>query len=194
MMNDYTFFENELKWFEQLLHWRSKKGKWETLSFQEILSSEKQGAYLELPNPADYPTSLWAKFVEEHQFSVNDRLLLTLVLIPYLKPASLGRYLGVKSDDKDALSMMSLVQGGAFLGKLPTGYSYLFLVAGKNFRVRVEEMRRIAANQSPLLKMELIKIGGSHEVEPALSGPLKVEKRFALSMVTNTPEDQLIYT
>ena len=127
--------------------------------------------------------STYAQFVYQNELSFENRLLLILSLAVHISPIFLDRHVVGKNDEfeiKKALPSYSKnlnelggVTSENFRGFIPTGLTWLFLLAGHNLQKRMEVLTGLNANHF-LIKERIIMFNATHPHEPVLSGAIGI--------------------
>lgn len=132
--------------------------------------------------------STYAQFITQNNLTVEDRLLFILGLCTSIKPTFLEKkFNSMHSSTSHGTS--SLAYGGLtgknFRGFIPTGETFLFLVAGNQTEKRLEAIRLL--KDSPLILSSVITFGESFPGEPLLSGPIIVNDIILHAILMDAP-------
>lgn len=132
-----------------------------------------------LPPDLSAKRSNYALFVQYYQLRFEQRFLLILTLAPHLAPELLDQLLrNRKSPQGRGLCETGGTQGSQFRGFLPTGLTYLFLLAGYQQEKRLQLMDALYAPDHILLRQDMISIAPVLPGEPVFSGILSIDERF----------------
>ncbi|MCP3669624.1 MAG: ATP-binding protein [Gammaproteobacteria bacterium] len=154
--------ESELLWFNAIVQQRIKENQDST--------TEK-----EIPEPPDLDSevSIFANFVKHYQMSTEERLVVLLALLPYIRPQCLDVFFTIDAKLNRGNTEFGGLQGKMHGGFLPTGETAMFLIAGNNFFSRFEFQQMFERDhyfaRHNLVKLEVAPVG-----EPALSGALTI--------------------
>ncbi len=119
------------------------------------------------PPTLDTSNSPYARFVERYQLEVEDRALLALAIANQIRPDYL---LGLIERSR-LYPDLGGVAGRGFKGFIPTGETYLFLMAGRNTFLRGLLMEHLL-ERSTLVKEGLVGFVNALPSEPFFSGVL----------------------
>lgn len=119
------------------------------------------------PPVLDLENSPYAHFIEEYQLGMQDRALLILTLVNQVRPDFLLPLIQRSKNYPD----LGGTSGQNFKGFLPTGETYLFLMAGRDTYKR-QEMIEFLAKDSVLMKEGWVSLLNALPGEPFLSGVL----------------------
>jgi len=127
--------------------------------------------------------STYAQFVYQNELSFENRLLLILSLAAHISPSFLDHHIAGKSEEFEIKKVLPLYSkclnelGGItsenFRGFIPTGLTWLFLLAGQNLQKRMEVLRGINENHL-FIKERIIMFNPTHPHEPVLSGAIGI--------------------
>jgi AAA+ superfamily predicted ATPase len=146
--------------------------------FSEVLAVRMQ-LFLNEPcpynSPLDFPAPVhtdmddpFSRFMINHDFHAQDRLLLVLSLVPLLKPQLLDPLLVNNPATGKIYSAFGIVPGTRYGGLLPTLETYCFLVGSASPRYRIAFLRHIHAKQS-LFRKNYLTLDTPAQGDPPLS-------------------------
>lgn len=138
-------------------------------------------------NPPDLQKegSTYAQFIYQNELSFENRLLLILSLAIHINPDFLDRHVASKSDEfEDKLPVYSKSLNGLggitsenFRGFIPTGLTWLFLLAGYKLQKRMEILTIINENHI-FIKEKIITFAPTQPHEPVLSGAISINPEW----------------
>lgn len=111
--------------------------------------------------------SPYAQFIHQYQLGFEDRVLLILSLVNQIRPDFLLRLIPKAKDYPD----LGGATGQNFKGFLPTGDTYIFLMAGRDTFKR-EEIVKFFVQKSILVQEGFVSMVGASPGEPVFSGIL----------------------
>ena len=133
---------------------------WENFYNEQDLSKVK-------PPELTLENSPYAQFIQQYQLGFEDRFLLILSLVNQVKPDFLLRLIPKAKDFPD----LGGATGQNFKGFLPTGDTYIFLMAGRDIFKR-QEILEFFVQKSVLVQEGFVSMVGALPGEPPLSGIL----------------------
>jgi len=154
--------EKELLWFTDVIK-------------QRMLQKDSSIDVPGLPQPPelDASVSIYANFTHHYQMTAEERLVVLLALLPYIRPQLLDVFFSIDEKLNRGRTEVGGIQGKMHGGFLPTGETALFLIAGNDFFARFECQRLFERDHyfasHNLLKLEVAPAG-----EPPLSGALTI--------------------
>lgn len=126
-----------------------------------------------LPDPPSLGESPYAAFVREHALDARERLVLTLALVPHVKPQLID-VLWMKNAAIDrGFSEFGGVQGVAHGGFIPTGETAAFLVARDDLAARFA-LLRVFDDDNVFARLGVLRLASATSGEPTLSGALTI--------------------
>lgn len=154
--------ETELQWFNTIVQQRVKENQDST--------TEK-----EIPDPPDLDSedSIYANFVNHYQMSTEERLVVLLALLPYIRPQCLDVFFTIDEKLNRGNTKFGGLQGKMHGGFLPTGETAMFLIAGNNFFSRFE-FQQLFERDHYFARHNLVKLEIAPAGEPPLSGALTI--------------------
>lgn len=151
--------ENELRWFAEVLESR----------FQSYFEQKERPDIL--PPSFEFEDARYAKFVKDHDLTLDERLLLMLALAPHIQPHLLDIFF-----TKNVTFDRGFTEFGGYLGKfhggfLPTGETAAFLIAAGDIQKRMDVINLLSSNHL-FLREGIISKGNVTADEPSLSSPI----------------------
>ncbi|EAY25214.1 hypothetical protein [Microscilla marina] len=134
------------------------------------------------PPPLDTQASPYAQFIEQHQLGVEDRALLALTIANQIRPDYLLPLIERARLHPD----LGGASGRGFKGFIPTGETYLFLMAGRNTFLRGHLMEHLL-ERSTLVKEGLIGVVNALPGEPFFSGILAFHPEQIPALLSPNP-------
>ena len=172
--------EAELEWFAELLDKR--------LKFYFDVNDDDQSTG-EFPSAPDlsvergYIKTDYSRLVLSLDLGMEERLLLMLALIPFIRPQLLDVLWSKNNATERGFTEFGGISGRSHGGFLPTVETALFILSGDEMEQRLYIMR-LLHNNSRLLKQGIVQVGAVQNNEPWSSGQLKISREFV---------DQLVY-
>ncbi len=154
--------DKELQWFSDIVKQRIEKNQ---------LSIDEQ----EMPDPPelDPDNSIYANFIIHYQMSTEERLVVMLALLPYIRPQLLDAFFKIDEKLNRGNTEFGGLQGKMHGGFLPTGETAMFLIAGNDFFSRFE-YQRFFEREHYFSRHNLVKLEVAPAGEPPLSGALTI--------------------
>lgn len=125
-----TFIEKELQWLTDVIVARMK------IYFNQ--ECQVSDIHQILPAPINDPDSPYAHFLETHNMNFEDRILLMLAWIPYLKPQLFDCFQVKNSDTGLRFSEFGCIENDKDGSIQPTLATALFILAGDDINSRIE--------------------------------------------------------
>ncbi len=164
MASNALTLETELAWFSAVAKMRIDQ------KFERELPQNE--AMLQPPEH-DPEASIYANFIQHYGMSPEERLIVLLALIPYIRPQLLDLFFQTDEQLNRGCTALGGIQGKMHGGFLPTGETALFLLAGDDLQARFEYQQMFESGhyfaRHNLLKLEMAPVG-----EPPLSAPLVI--------------------
>ena len=126
--------------------------------------------YSLLPVLSNSVSSAYGRFVVEHNLAGEDRLLIALAISPYISNSVLN--LLVSENNRSCLAQYA--KTGLLM---PTGETFLQLVAGNNPEIRIESSR-IFDTSHVFYKKGVIDLGSVDEGVPGTQGVIKIAAAY----------------
>ena len=130
--------QKEINWFESVVDTRL------TLYFRN--KSEFESIYSHTPPEIVKDSSAYAKFIKDYNLTFEDRLVLILAFIPYIKPQSLGVFLIKNQNLNSEFSGFGGYKNPDKAGFLPTLETACFLLAGSDLNERLKFIKTLDKN------------------------------------------------
>ena len=142
------------------------------------------GAIIKLqPAPFTGQKSIFQEFLESFKFSVAERLILLLGILPSISPYLIENLLKKHGIENGEIAELGGVKGSAHGGILPTGETALFILAGNNLQKRMEYTLLFSTAHKFYVK-NILKLEEVSSIEPNTSGVITVSKDV-LHMITD---------
>lgn len=170
--------KRELDWLYDLVKFRISKID------RDIYVSKKYESLWDITPPAP-DDSAFGEFISGRDLSIEDRVLLVLPLAAHLAPGlltSLTWNMRIGKPYTDAGG----VTGHYYRGFIPTGSTYLFVMAGDDLRYRMQLLDKLDEDH-PLLAEEIISFAPSYPAEPVLSAPIILNPEY-LRLFISSPD------
>ncbi len=175
--------EAELAWFTAVLDARLKS-----------YFDQKQPAsflFSSLPPPMlsdklQITDSSYAQFISNLSLSNEERLLLILTLIPYIRPQLLDVLWSNNSTTSRGFTEFGGITGTSHGGFLPTVETALFILTGDNLEQRLTLMQ-LLHHKSRLINQGIIRTTTVQNNEPWPSGQLQISREFIDQLVYGSP-------
>lgn len=133
--------------------------------FKQAETIEVSGAaYLE-------DNSAFARFLQTHQPSFEEYIVLLLSLVPHIQPQFFNQIMAEFLPEGGDLPEFGGVRGANHRGILPTGETAQFVLAGDDLAKRLE-IQTLLSPSHWFLQQHILKLEGVREGEPAMSGRL----------------------
>ena len=166
--------ERELFWLAKVIDIRFK------LHFK--LECDHNSIYdIEVPQLKD-DGSVYARVLRHFQMNYQERLILTLSLVPHIRPQLLDIFF-TKNEAYDRIyTEFGGLKGKYHSGFLPTGETASFILAGNDLSERIK-MVEIFRPEHFFAKQNVLKLDLHHGNEPLLSSGIEISEEY-LSMLT----------
>jgi hypothetical protein len=155
--------ERELAWFDRVLQARIALHFGQPSEFKAVTDIA--------PPSLDGDDSPYAQLVREHGFGFAERAVLTLALLPHLRPALLDTLFVRNKNFDRGFTEFGGWKGRAHGGFLPTCETAAFVLAGEAMAPRLQAMRLFDEGHV-LLRKGLLRVEHDAPGEPFLSAPL----------------------
>lgn len=164
--------EREIDWFTKVLDLRTAG------HFSPPESQTNCADILSLPPPdLTDDNSEYGKLVREFNMGFDERLLLTLCLMPHLRPQALDLFLATNPGLGRPYSEFGGWRGKTHAGFLPTAETAVFLLAGQDLARRFE-VRLLFDEQHYFIKNGIIKLEHQAVGEPFLNACLSISQEY----------------
>jgi len=171
--------ERELNWFAEVLDARLR------LYFKPDQESEATLASIFdiLPPNLSDSNSYYAQFIQQHEFSSDERLTILLALIPHIRPQLLDVLWNKNEAIDRGFTEFGGLQGTTHGGFIPTGETVAFLLAGDNLSIRFKLMRLFEGDH-PFARYNILYLAPVASGEPLLSGALTFSREYLYRLTT----------
>ncbi len=133
-----------------------------------------------------YSEDSWlAKFVEIHQPSYEESVILILALLPHVKPNFFGKVIAEYLPEGGDLPEFGGVKASNQRSILPTGETAQFILAGNDLEKRFE-VQRILSSEHWLAQKHILWLAPVPEGEPIMSGRLILEPEIVELLTLGT--------
>jgi hypothetical protein len=159
--------ERELQWFKDVLKTRS------------LINSEKESLYQDVfdVHPPHYNGSIsgYARFLNEHHLNFEERFLLVLAMVPHVKPELLDIFMQKNKNTQQVYTEFGGHKGKNHNGFLPTGETFMFILAGNDLQRRFS-LYRILGSDHVFSKERILWFEPVEPGEPFLNGALVISR------------------
>lgn len=141
--------------------------------------SPQTGGSLQQLAPPDLrdDTSNYARFVQQHDLSFAERMVLILTLAPHIQPEVLDGFFARNSTYDKPFTEFGGVIGKVHKGFMPTGETALFLFGGTDIKLRLL-IQYIFAGDYLFAKLNVLFLDQLEKSEPRWSGALMLTKEY----------------
>ena len=161
--------KQELVWFEEVLHVRLK------LYFGH--ECEYPSIWEVAPPTYEESPAYYADFIQHHQCSVSERLILMLTLVPHLQPPLLDVFCAKNTTYDRGFTEFGGLKGSTHSGFLPTAETAVFLLAGDDFYSRTQATNLFDSTHY-FSKYSIIHLQDAGINEPFLSGAITLSPDY----------------
>ena len=176
--------QKDLEWLREITERRLNIALEKTYSPSGSLEKKKYNDIYELQLPQLEENDFgYFKFVNEHELGFENRLLIIMGLACHIQPDFFDRIILLNPDYSSSqkentrystrFNELGGISGDSFRGFIPTGLTWLFLLAGYDMKKRIELMEGINKN-NPLIKNNIIRFSNAQDHEPILSGAITI--------------------
>lgn len=165
----------EFLWLHQIINLR--------FSLYFGRETEYKSIYEIAPPVLGNDLSMYSELIREHQFSVDERIVILLALAPHLSPQLLDVFFTKNETYGRGFTEFGGVRGNQHSGFIPTGETAAFIIAGNNIKKRIEVMN-FFDDEHVFFKKRILTLDREKSTEPSLSGVLNISKDY-LSYFTN---------
>ncbi|MHA7109550.1 ATP-binding protein [Sunxiuqinia elliptica] len=159
--------EQELNWFSKVLDTRLKLHMGQECSYQSIEE-------VEAPKHQE-KDSIYAAFINYYQLDFAERLLLMLAFIPHIRPQLLDPLMIENKMTNRGWTELGGILGKNHSGVLPTGETFLFLMAGNHLEQRFL-LTRLFQGEHIFARHHILKLDPAPDGEPFLSGVIQLSR------------------
>ena len=166
--------KSDVDWLEYIIRKQVSASFKVSSKFEKV---EQFDFYRSAPAPEANTLSPYHNFISQNELADEDRLLLTLALVPHVYPHFLDQHLAAKVNEVRPESRSFIIGGapGAFFrGFTPTGLTWLFLVAGSEIALRLKALSHLT-RRSKLCAHGTITFSGAKDNEPLFSGAILID-------------------
>lgn len=161
--------ERDLEWFANILDTRLK------LYFGK--ESPVASIFDILPPDLSDSKSPYAQFVQEHNLSVAERLVVLLALIPLVRPQLLDVLWSKNQATERGFSEFGGMHGATHGGFIPTGETAAFILAGDDLATRFE-LTRIFEGDHFFARQNILHLSPVAATESMLSGSITISREY----------------
>lgn len=128
-----------------------------------------------------------AKFIYTNNLCFEERLLLALALLPHTNPGLIDHLFHLSTTPAPAAIHSQLgTRGSNFMGYVPTGLTWLYLLAGNNVKERIRLLTLVSGEH--LFRREaVLSIEPHYKGEPSLSGRIVISLEHLQLFTTGQP-------
>lgn len=135
-----------------------------------------------IPDPAVTPGNSWVeapivKFINDNQLDKEAQLLLVMALAPHVNAVFYEEVINEFLVDKGDFPLIGCVKGTQFRGLLPTGDTFLFLLAGTDLSARIEKMPYFSESHV-FAKRHVLWLEKPEQGEPVMSGRIVLSQEY----------------
>lgn len=130
-----------------------------------------------IPPNLDSDSSVYANLIHEYSMGFNERLILILSLIPYIRPQLLDLLFIQNKNFDIGYTEFGGYRGETHRGFLPTCETAMFILASKDLSLRFELQELFNPNHY-FTKDNILSISEVQYLEPRLSAKLRPGKRM----------------
>ncbi len=161
--------------------------------FARIFNHSRNGTdttklvYSKTPPAHEDASSPFVQFINVHSLGFEDRLLLSLALLPHINPGLIDHFLYLPSSPAPASLHAQLgARCKGFAGAVPTGLTWLLLLCGSNVKDRVRMQAHLSG--SHLFQREgVLCLEPHYKGEPAYSGRIMISRKHLELFTTGQP-------
>lgn len=124
-----------------------------------------------------------ARFIQHHNPSSDEFILLMLALVPHLRPEFFGKLIAEHLPDGGDFPEFGGVKGGNHRGIIPTGETAQFILAGNNLERRLE-VQGLLGSDHWLSRKHILWLEPVREGEPLMSGRLVLDPEIVEQLTT----------
>lgn len=132
-----------------------------------------------LPTPRDQGggTSTYADFIHHYGLEADERLAVILGLAPHVRPEALDAFFTAPANSSRGRAAFGGLRGKLHGGFLPTGETFLFLLAGADLQRRFAGQRLFDRDHA-FARHDLLRVETPPAGEPRFSGPLVMSEEM----------------
>ncbi|SFD74148.1 ATPase family associated with various cellular activities (AAA) [Chitinophaga sp. CF118] len=145
---------------------------------EQYFSTEKNDPLTEIILPGtSWPDAPLTQFITSNGLNKDEQLLLIMALAPHINAVFFEEVINEFLVDKGDFPLIGCVKGTQFRGLLPTGETFLFLLAGLDLSSRIEKMT-LLAEEHLFAKRQILWLEAPPEGEPTMSGRLVLSQEY----------------
>ncbi len=137
------------------------------------------------PKALEFDDSHFSRFVEKHDFSETEIIVLLITLVPHITPNFFNDIISQYMPKGGELPEFGGVKGKNHRGILPTGETVQFILAGHDTEKRVE-LSSLFNEDHAFAKESILYLGDVPQGEPIMSGKLILEAEYLQMLTTGT--------
>ncbi|HEY6871628.1 MAG TPA: ATP-binding protein [Geobacteraceae bacterium] len=126
-----------------------------------------------------------SKFLEDHDLSFEEFVILALALAPHLKPDFFGKIIAEHLPEGGDFPEFGGVKAANHRGILPTGEMAQFILAGDDLEKRLE-VQRLLNSEHWFARKHILWLDPVPEGEPVMSGRLILDPEIAEQLIVGT--------
>lgn len=126
-----------------------------------------------------------AKFIEQHQPSLEELAIFLLALVPHLQPHFFNKLIAEYLPEGGDFPEFGGVKGNNHRGILPTGETAQFILAGDDLEMRLD-IQRILSSEHWFAHKRILCLEPVREGEPVLSGRLIIDSEIVELLTVGT--------
>jgi len=135
-----------------------------------------------IPDPQADPGAIWPEapltsFIRDNELNQEAQLLLIMALAPHVNAVFFEDVIHEYLVDRGDFPLIGCVKGTQFRGLLPTGDTFLFLMAGLDLSARIEKMQLFSESHF-YAKRHVLWLETPQEGEPATSGKIVMSQEY----------------
>lgn len=182
MNNDnFSTIEQEMQWLEGCFNRAFRQKPNQFIEYPPAMLSPD-------PPMIKGANTVYAQFIEQNQLSVEDRLLLALVMVPHCQLDLLAKFRRISQRNPIA---GSLIKSASFDYWLPSGLTYVCLYADGDDKKRYEAIKYLHTH-SQLISNGVVSIEPHLTGEPALSGVISLQHHYWQLLTENSTQLDLL--
>lgn len=163
----------ELKWLKEVIEFR----------FNDYFTSEDDNQIDEVAAPnLENDTSLYAKLLRDHEFNVEERIILLMSLAIHVSPSLYDIFFAKNTNLDRGFTVFGGMTNGVHNGFIPTGDTVAFIICGRDLGKRFELLNYFSDDHS-FHKNNILSLSGVKDGEPVFNGSLVISKEY-LSLLT----------
>jgi len=180
----------ELSWLERLMHERISA---DPRTENSLNDRGRTDIYSIKPPDVEESDSHYALFIKANQLSFEERVLLILSVAPHLKPEFIDLYVQPPAGNlrfytlPECLYPLIGTRGQNYKGFLPTGLTYLYILAGTDLKERVRLQNLLSTMAKPAFQKAVL-IQPHNAGEPVFSGRIIIAEEFLELFTINQPD------